>query len=99
MMFSNCYCLLSDFYKDCLLANKDSRISRDGVLVIKAQQFRTQEQNKEDAIERLREFIIANTHIAKARKATKPSRAARAKRLESKKKRGHIKSLRGRVTF
>lgn len=90
---------LSDFYKSCLLASKDSRISKDGVLVIKAQQFRTQEQNKEDAIERLREFIIANTHIAKARKATKPSRAARAKLLESKKKRGHIKSLRGRVTF
>lgn len=88
---------LTDFYKACLLASKDSRITKDGVLVIKAQQARTQEKNKEAALERLCAFIIDNTHIAKERKATKPSRAAKQKRLENKTLRGKIKSLRGRV--
>lgn len=90
---------LSEYYKERLLATNDSRISKDGVLVIKAQQFRTQEQNREDAIERLREFILENTKVIKARVPTKPSRAARRRRLESKKQRGEIKSLRGRVKF
>lgn len=88
---------LSEFHKACLLASKDSRITKEGVLIIKAQQFRTQEQNKEDAIERLREFILAHTKEIKPRKATKPSRAAKQKRLESKTQRGQIKSLRARV--
>src|SRR5690554_5704283 len=54
---------LSDFHKELLLNSKDSRITKEGVLVIKAQQFRTQEKNKEDAFERLQEFILKNTHV------------------------------------
>jgi ribosome-associated protein len=69
------------------------------VLVINAQQARTQEKNKEAALERLREFIIDNTHVAKERKATKPTRASKLKRLEGKKLHGRIKSLRGRVVI
>lgn len=90
---------LSEYYKERLLASRDGRLTKEGVLVIKAQQFRTQEQNKEDAIERLREFILENTKVIKNRVPTKPSRAARRRRLENKKKRGEIKSLRGRVKF
>ena len=90
---------LSEYYKACLLASKDSRISKDGVLIIKAQQFRTQEKNKDAALERLREFILENTQIIKERKATKPSRAAKQKRTDSKVLRGKIKSLRGRVAL
>ncbi len=89
---------LPEFYKERLLALKDRRISNDGVLVIKAQQFRTQEKNREDALRRLRELILAAIVVQKARKATKPSRSARKKRMDSKTKRGQVKALRGRVS-
>lgn len=88
---------LSEYYKERLLASNDSRLTKEGVLIIKAQQFRTQEQNREDAIERLREFILEHTKVIKTRVSTKPSRAARLKRLENKKKRGQTKALRGKV--
>lgn len=88
---------LPDFYKERLLALRDSRISSDGVIVIKAQRFRTQEKNREDALKRLCELIRSVNVVQKTRKATKPSKNARKKRMDSKKKRGKQKALRGKV--
>lgn len=90
---------LSDSHKQRLLESKDSRITKDGVLIIKAQQFRTQEKNKLDAFQRLQQFIIDATHINKARRPTKPSKNARRKRVEQKKQRSQTKALRGKVDF
>jgi ribosome-associated protein len=90
---------LSDWHKQRLLDSKDSRISKDGVLIIKAQQFRTQERNRIDAVERLQQFIIKATYISKTRKPTKPSKNARRKRVDKKTQRGMTKSLRGKVKF
>ena len=84
--------------KERLLASKDSRISKDGVLILKGQRFRTQEKNREDLLARLTEIIQAANKKPKARKATKPTRASQRRRLESKTQRGRIKSLRGSVT-
>ncbi len=84
-------------YKDRLLRISDHRMSKDGVVVIKAQQHRTQEKNKQDALERLGTFIRLATIIRKKRKATRPSAASRQKRLDSKKMRGKLKRTRGRV--
>ncbi|WP_136810494.1 alternative ribosome rescue aminoacyl-tRNA hydrolase ArfB [Desulfosediminicola flagellatus] len=83
--------------KDKLLSYSDSRITTDGCLVIKAQQFRSQEKNKEDGITRLAEVIRSATIVRKNRKATRPSKASRTRRLESKTKRGQVKSLRKKV--
>ncbi len=88
---------LSDTMKGRLLASKDKRITKDGVLIIKAQQYRTQEQNKTDAYERLRAFILASTRVNKTRRPTKPSRNARRRRMDDKTQRGKIKALRGKV--
>lgn len=88
---------LSDTHKQRLLASKDSRITKEGVLIIKAQQFRTQERNKVDAFERLKQFIIATTQVEKLRKPTKPSNSARRKRMDNKTQRGKTKMLRGKV--
>lgn len=88
---------LPDEVKQSLIELKDSRISSDGVVVIKAQQFRTQEKNKEDAQSRLIELIKQATKKQKIRRPTKPSRSAKNKRMDSKNKRGKIKSLRGKV--
>lgn len=90
---------LSDVHKQRLLESKDSRISKEGVLIIKAQQFRTQERNKIDAVERLQQFIIKATYISKARRPTKPSKNARRKRMDKKTQRGRKKLLRGKVDF
>lgn len=89
---------LPDFYKEKLLALSDHRITKDGTVIIKAQQYRTQEQNRENAIERLVELIKSVSIVQKARRATKPSRAAKQKRMDSKAKRGKVKSLRGKVS-
>lgn|SRR5690554_4371723 len=88
---------LSDFQKQQLLESKDRRINKDGVLIIKAQSFRTQEQNKLDAFERLQQFIVEATHVSKPRTPTKPSRSARRKRTDQKTQRGRTKSLRRKV--
>lgn len=85
---------LPDFYKERLLAFKDNRITSDGVIVIKAQSFRTQEMNKDDALARLKALILAATKVEKKRLATKPSRSAKRKRVESKVQRGQTKALR-----
>lgn len=90
---------LSDVNKQRLLESKDSRITKEGVLIIKAQQFRTQERNKIDALERLQSFIIKATTINKTRKPTKPSRNAKRKRVDEKTQRGKTKALRGKVDF
>ncbi|MFT7092195.1 MAG: ribosome-associated protein, partial [Candidatus Azotimanducaceae bacterium] len=84
--------------KQALLNLKDSRITRDGCVVIKAQQFRTQEKNREDGLGRLRELIVGVTKKQKVRRPTKPSRAAKQRRMDSKTKRGRSKNLRGKVT-
>lgn len=88
---------LPEFYKERLLGLNDSRISKDGILVIKAQTFRTQEKNREDALERLREIILGAIKTQKARRDTKPSRNARRKRMDKKTQRGKTKALRGKV--
>lgn len=90
---------LPEVYKQRMLALNDSRISKDGVLIIKAQSFRTQEKNKDDAIKRLVELVASVTKEAKPRKATKPSLGAKRRRLDSKTKSGRTKSLRGKVDF
>jgi len=89
---------LPDFYKQELLALRDRRISKDGVIVIKAQIFRTQEKNRDDALARLQELIKSVAVVKKARRATKPTRNSQKRRMDSKTKRGNIKSLRGRVS-
>lgn len=81
-------------YKDGLLALADRRITAAGVLTIKAQRFRSQESNREDAIARLRDLIIKSGHRAKPRIETRPSAAARARRVTEKKQRAGVKSLR-----
>ena len=90
---------LSDIHKQRLLDSNDSRISKEGVLVIKAQQFRTQEKNKSDAVERLQQFILKATYVSKTRRPTKPSNNARRKRVDQKTQRGKTKLLRGKVEF
>lgn len=83
--------------KQRLLQSRDQRISGAGVLVIKAQRFRTQEKNRTDALERLRAFIVAATRVQKKRRPTKPTRASQRRRLEGKARRGQTKRLRGSV--
>jgi ribosome-associated protein len=85
---------LPQFYKDGLLTLRDHRISADGVITIKAQQHRTQERNREDALERLRLLIQSVAIPRKKRRATKPTKASQNRRIESKKKQGRLKTLR-----
>lgn len=88
---------LPQTYKDKLLKISDQRITNDGVLVIKAQSFRSQNKNKIDAIERLQSFIINAMKTQKVRKATKSTLSSQKRRMDKKTKRGQIKSLRGKV--
>ena len=85
------------FYKHSLLNLRDSRITKDGVVVIKAQQFRNQEQNRENALKRLQDMIRAAAVVPKTRRPTKPSKSAKRKRVERKVQRGRTKALRGSV--
>ena len=89
---------LPDFYKERLLALSDSRITKEGVIVLKAQQHRSQEMNREDALARLAALIRSAGGVPKNRKATRPTKSSKTKRLDTKTKRGQIKSLRGKVT-
>ncbi len=81
--------------KQQLLLLKDHRISRDGLITIKAQESRSQEQNRAEALARLRDLIQRAMIPRKKRKATKPTRGSRQRRIEEKKKRGRLKTLRG----
>jgi ribosome-associated protein len=89
---------LSPLYKERLLNLGDRRITKDGILIIKAQQHRTQAQNKEDALMRLQLLVKSIIITPQRRKPTKPSRSANRKRMDSKTKRGQVKALRGNVT-
>ncbi|MCG9677698.1 alternative ribosome rescue aminoacyl-tRNA hydrolase ArfB [Vibrio sp. Isolate24] len=89
---------LSSIYKERLLALQDSRISKEGVITIKAQQYRTQEQNKEDALNRLAELIRSANVVQKKRRPTKPTRASKERRLKAKGIKSQTKSLRGKVS-
>ncbi len=88
---------LPEIYKERLLQLSDQRITKDGVVVIKAQEHRSQEQNREEALRRLQELIKSAIAVAKPRKPSSPSRSAKRKRLDSKAKRGQIKTMRGKV--
>jgi ribosome-associated protein len=88
---------LPDALKQRLLKLRDRRLSRDGVVVIKAQRFREQDKNREDALRRLEALIRKAMHRPKRRVPTKPSARARRKRVDEKTRKGRIKQLRGRV--
>ena len=90
---------LPPFYKERLLALRDQRITSDGVIIIKAQQYRTQEQNRGDALERLKELILAAIKVEKVRRPTKPTLGSKKRRLEGKSQRGSIKAGRGKVDY
>lgn len=89
---------LPEFYKQRLLRMRDQRISKDGVIVIKAQQFRTREKNREDALERLRMIIRRVAVVQRYRRPTKPTRGSQKKRMDSKTRRGRLKALRRRIS-
>ena len=88
---------LPPFYKQELLKLKDHRVSQDGIITIKAQQHRTQERNREDALERLCLLIQSVAIPRKTRRATKPTKKSQARRIESKKKQGRLKALRSTI--
>ncbi len=89
---------LPNYYKEQLLKLNDQRITKDGVVVIKAQEHRSQEQNREEALRRLQELIKSIVVLKRKRKPTKPTRSSQKKRLDSKSKRAQIKSMRGQIT-
>ena len=88
---------LPEVYKERLRALSDQRITSDGVIVIKAQRFRSQDKNRADALSRLQELIKGVGIDRKKRRPTKPSRNSQKKRVDRKTKHGQLKSLRGRV--
>ncbi|MFT6051419.1 MAG: ribosome-associated protein [Halioglobus sp.] len=88
---------LPDRYKESLLVLKDKRISKDGVVVIKAQRFRTQEKNRADAFERLQMLVKSAGVIQKPRRPTKPTKGSQRRRLDGKTRRSSLKNLRGKV--
>jgi len=88
---------LPEFYKERLLSLKDKRITKEGVIVIKSQQHRSQDQNRDEALERLAELIKSVNVTQKKRVATKPTKGAVKRRLQSKKKHAQKKKMRGKV--
>ena len=90
---------LPEFYKERLLGLRDKRLSSDGVLVIKAQRFRTREKNRADALSRLQEIIRDAGKTQKTRRPTRPTRSAKKKRMDNKTRRGQVKNLRGKVDY
>ncbi len=88
---------LPEAVKERLLARGDQRITREGVVVIKSQQHRSLEMNRADAIARLHALVAAAAHVPKKRRATKPSRGARERRMEGKRIRGQVKAQRRKV--
>ncbi|RVU83792.1 aminoacyl-tRNA hydrolase [Leucothrix sargassi] len=89
---------LPEFYKSQLLNLSDKRITKEGVIIIKAQQHRTQEKNRQDALERLQALVKSATIVQKVRRPTKPSKSSQNKRMDSKTKHSRTKSLRGKVS-
>ncbi|MCF6193505.1 MAG: aminoacyl-tRNA hydrolase [Kangiellaceae bacterium] len=90
---------LPESCKEKLLELSDSRLTSDGVIIIKAQKFRTQEKNKKDAIDRLIELIKQSIKVQKKRRISKPSKVSKTKRMDNKTKHGRVKSLRKKVNF
>ncbi|MBE9050748.1 aminoacyl-tRNA hydrolase [Nostocales cyanobacterium LEGE 11386] len=88
---------LPTFYKEYLLKLNDRRITQEGVIVIKAQEHRSQEKNREEALQRLQELIKSVVVLKRKRQPTKPTRSSQKKRLDHKTKRGQIKSMRRQV--
>ncbi len=88
---------LPEFYKERLLALHDQRLTRDGVIVIKAQCYRTQEKNREEALQRLQQLIRSVALVQKKRTPTKPTKNSQKRRLDSKTKHSRQKSLRGKI--
>ena len=88
---------LPDFYKEKLLDLKDKRITKEGIIVIKSQQHRSQEQNRDEALKRLAELIKSVNVVQKKRVPTKPTKGSVNRRLQSKKKHSGKKRLRGKV--
>lgn len=89
---------LPDEYKARLLELRDQRITKDGVIIIKAQEFRSQEMNRGEALRRLKELVQSIAVLPVVRRPTKPTRSSQRKRMDSKARRGAIKNMRGRVT-
>jgi ribosome-associated protein len=89
---------LPDRYKERLLRLNDQRITKEGVIIIKAQEHRSQEQNREEALQRLQELIRRAVAVPKLRRPSKPTLSSQRKRLDRKSKRSQIKAMRGRVT-
>jgi len=89
---------LPDFYKQRLLALSDHRVTEEGVIIIKAQTHRTQEKNREEAFARLKALILDTVKIQKSRKPTRPTRNSQKRRVDSKKRNGNTKALRGKVS-
>jgi ribosome-associated protein len=87
---------LPDDFKNRLLALHDNRITKDGVIIIKSQEFRSQEMNRGEALRRLKELVQSIAVLPTVRRPTKPTRSSQAKRMESKTKRGMLKNLRGK---
>ena len=88
---------LPDYVKQRLLEMRDTRITREGVLVLKAQQSRSLEQNKEDALQRLQALVAQAAEVQLVRRATKPTRGSQRRRLDEKTRSGQVKALRGKV--
>ncbi len=88
---------LPDFYKQRLLALRDRRLNSEGIIVIKAQSHRSQDKNRAEALERLREMIVTAGRVVKKRRPTKPTRGSQQKRLDGKTRHGRTKSLRGKI--
>jgi ribosome-associated protein len=88
---------LPDYVKQRLLASSDTRITKEGCIVVKAQQWRTQEKNRQDALKRLQELLAKHTMVNKVRRATKPGKNAIKRRLDNKQQRSKIKSLRNKI--
>jgi len=88
---------LPEYYKEKLLDLKDKRITKEGIIVIKSQQHRSQEQNRDEALERLVELVKSVNVVQKKRVPTKPTKGSVGRRLDSKKKQSNQKKLRGRV--
>jgi len=89
---------LPDELKARLLARRDQRISGEGIIVIKAQQHRSLEKNRAEALTRLQALVAAAATLPRVRRATRPTLASKRRRIESKLRRGQVKALRGRVT-
>jgi len=88
---------LPDAVKTRLLAHRDQRITAEGVVVIKAQRYRSQDKNRADALARLQELVASAATVPRARKATKPTRGSQRRRVDSKVKRGELKATRSRI--